>query len=225
MSKGVVFLGGTCNDDPWRDVVEANLKHLGVPYFNPVVKDWNELAQKREDEIKAKQSTIQMFVITSKMTGVFSIAEVVHAAHTNPRKTILGICKDDFTEAQLKSLLAVANLVLKITEYNIIVDERGEVLKTVSHLAKEAWDKQQPVIVNGVEKDLVYFDDKAQIKIGPQAARNILKAVNFVHIMGLGIIEQIAQGDENAPVGVWNVSVEPTDKKEQKHKPDEPQEG
>lgn len=225
MSRGVVFLGGTCNDDPWRDVVEANLKHLGVPYFNPVVKDWNELAQKREEEIKKKPDTIQMFVITSKMTGVFSIAEVVHSAHTNPRKTILGICKEGFTEAQLKSLLAVANLVLTITEYNIIVDERGEVLKTVSNLAKETWDKQQPVIVDGVETDPVYFDDKAQIKIGPQAARNILRAIGFVQIMGLGIIEQIAQGDENAEVPVFSVSVEPTDKKKEAPEPDEPKEG
>jgi len=34
-----VFLGGTCNNSKWRDVLIPRLK---IDYFNPVVDDWNE---------------------------------------------------------------------------------------------------------------------------------------------------------------------------------------
>lgn len=40
-----VFLGGTTNNSDWRDTL---IKKLKIEYFNPVVKDWNEDAQKEE---------------------------------------------------------------------------------------------------------------------------------------------------------------------------------
>ena len=139
--KGVIFLGGTCNDDPWREVVMENLDNAQVPYFNPVVKDWNEEAQKKEDEFKANKDNIQLFVITNKMTGVFSIAEVVHAAHTNPLKTVLGVCKDGFSESQIKSLYAVTKLVMGITGYGVSYNVRPEVLRDVAYMATELWKR------------------------------------------------------------------------------------
>lgn len=42
-----VFLGGTTNDSDWRDKLVPKLK---IKSFNPVVKDWNDEAQKREIE-------------------------------------------------------------------------------------------------------------------------------------------------------------------------------
>lgn len=142
MDDSVVFLGGTCNDDPWREEVMKGLDERGVPYFNPVVADWNEEAQKREEEIKAKPDTIQLFVITSKMTGVFSIAEVVAAAYTDDQHTVLGVVKDGFTEAQLKSLGAVIKLV-GIKGVITVLGSREFVLSSVASMAAGAWRRFQ----------------------------------------------------------------------------------
>ena len=144
MDNPVVFLGGTCNDDMWRDVVMDGLAERNVPYFNPVVDDWNEEAQKKEDEIKNKPDTIQLFVITSKMTGVFSIAEVVAAAYTDDQRTVFGVCREGFTESQLKSLDAV----LKLVGDRGAITARGSrdfVLSSVASMAASAWKRFQPV--------------------------------------------------------------------------------
>ena len=37
-----VFLGGTCNNSIWRDVLIPLLTDNGINYFNPVVDDWTE---------------------------------------------------------------------------------------------------------------------------------------------------------------------------------------
>lgn len=53
----LVFLGGTCGNNNWRDGLIERLVARGASaesLFNPVVKDWNEAAQKAEDEAKAK---------------------------------------------------------------------------------------------------------------------------------------------------------------------------
>jgi len=106
-----VFLGGTWNGSNWRDKF---LKTLKMDYFNPVVENWNEEAQKRED-LEKVSCDFCLFVITPKMTGVFSIAEVVDLSNKSPERTILVILDQDtneiFVESQMKSLKAVAKLV------------------------------------------------------------------------------------------------------------------
>ena len=111
-----VFLGGTCNESDWRD---SFIKKLKIDYFNPVVKDWNDEAYK--EELKQKKiCDFLLYVITPKMTGVFSIAEVVDDSNKNPEKTIfcyLTTDKNDkndeikFNKAQTKSLVAVSKMV------------------------------------------------------------------------------------------------------------------
>jgi len=74
MKKNKVFLGGTCNGSQWREILIPKLK---IDYFNPVVEDWNEEAQRNEEREKDKKCNIKLYVITPKMTGVYSIAEVI----------------------------------------------------------------------------------------------------------------------------------------------------
>lgn len=109
-----VFLGGTCNDSTWR---ERLIKKLKVPFFNPVVKDWDEEAQKREIE-QRKTAAFVLYVITPLMKGVYSIAEVVDDSNKRPDKTLFCILeKDDgkeFGKDELKSL----NQVKKMVENN-----------------------------------------------------------------------------------------------------------
>lgn len=107
----IVFLGGTCNGSTWR---EELIPMLECDYFNPVVKDWNEDAQKLEIH-KRQTCDFVLYVITPKMTGVYSIAEVVEDSNKRPQQTLFCIIENDdnneFTEHQLKSLMMVKNLV------------------------------------------------------------------------------------------------------------------
>jgi len=102
-----VFLGGTCNESEWRNRMMTYLNDVGVDYFNPVVDDWD--IEERE------ACDICLYVITPKMTGTYSIAEVVDDSNKRPEKTVFIILKSDgvatFDNYQIKSLEQVAALV------------------------------------------------------------------------------------------------------------------
>ena len=103
-----IFLGGTCNNSTWRSEIE---KLVQTPTFNPVVDDWNEKCQEIEMDEKENKCNIHLFVITSEMTGVFSIAEVMDSVHNKNKLTLLHVMPDGFNKVKLKSLEAVVNLV------------------------------------------------------------------------------------------------------------------
>lgn len=105
-----IFLGGTCADTTWRADL---LKVLQVESFNPVVNDWTEECQKIEEIEKAEHCNIHLYVITSDMKGVFSIAEVIESAMTEKKITIFHVIPDGFGKGQLKSLKAVCGMVQK----------------------------------------------------------------------------------------------------------------
>lgn len=107
-----VFLGGTCNGSKWRERIKPLLK---IDYFDPVCTgEWNEEAYQRELH-ERKTSDFVMYVITPKMTGVYSIAEVVDDSNKRPAKTLFCFLTHDdsevFSKAQLKSLTAVAKMI------------------------------------------------------------------------------------------------------------------
>lgn len=108
-----IFLGGTCNESLWREQF-ASLLDSRIDYFDPVVADWNEEAQKREIE-KRQTCDFVLYVITPRMTGVYAIAEVVDNSNKRPRKTLFCYLPTDgeesFDAGQLKSLGAVAKMV------------------------------------------------------------------------------------------------------------------
>ena len=108
-----VFLGGTCNESTWRDDLTFLLE---VDYFNPVVKDWTPECM--AEEIKQRElCDYCLYVITPKMTGVYSIAEVVDDSNKRPQKTLFCIMEIDgseaFSQGQLKSLAQVKSMVEK----------------------------------------------------------------------------------------------------------------
>ncbi len=122
-----VFLGGTTNNSQWRDNL---IKDLNIDYFNPVVKDWNEEAQKQE--INERQTCdYVLYLITPKMEGVYSIAEVIDDSNKRPEKTLFGYLLNDdgqeFTRHQLKSL----DMVGKMVEEN-----GGKWLKNLSDISE-----------------------------------------------------------------------------------------
>ena len=106
-----VFLGGTCNESKWRDDL---IKALKINYFNPVVEDWTPECQ--AEEIKQrKECDYCLYVITPKMTGVYSIAEAVDDSNKRPEKTLFCFLSEDgiaeFTKGQIKSLNQVGRMV------------------------------------------------------------------------------------------------------------------
>lgn len=116
-----VFLGGTCNESTWREELIKNLK---IDYYNPVVPDWTPECQK--EEIHQREiCDYCLYVITPKMTGVYSIAEVVDDSNKRPFKTILAIIKEDeehkFNDSQWKSLLSTLELCRR-NNSNVLID-------------------------------------------------------------------------------------------------------
>ena len=108
-----VFLGGTCNNSLWRDSLIEKVNN--VDFFNPVVPNWNEEAYQRE-LIARKDSDYCLYVITPKMTGVYSIAEVVDDSNKRPNKTLFHFTTTDedsvFDSHQIKSLKAVGKMIV-----------------------------------------------------------------------------------------------------------------
>ena len=89
-----VFLGGTCNESKWRDKLIPMLK---INYFNPVVDDWNEECY--QEELKQREiCDYCLYVITPRMTGVYSIAEVVDDSNKRPEKTIFCVLNKDLNK-------------------------------------------------------------------------------------------------------------------------------
>ena len=117
--KKKVFLGGTCNNSNWRDDL---IPRIEIEYFNPVVEDWTPECQEREI-FERKNCDYCLYVITPKMIGVYSIAEVVDDSNKRPDKTIFCFLEEDmedtpdgpksikFTKDQSKSLMQTGKLV------------------------------------------------------------------------------------------------------------------
>ena len=111
-----VALLGTCNDSKWRDEL---ISMLSIDYFNPVVDDWNEEAQANEIR-ERKECDYLLYVITPRLMGLYSIAEVTEDSIKQPEKTIFCFLPSDvgdndrsirFTKEAYKSLEAIAELV------------------------------------------------------------------------------------------------------------------
>lgn len=106
-----VFLGGTCNGSLWRDEV---IKKLKIRYYNPVGEEWTPAMM--EEELKQrKESDFCLYVLTPKMEGFYSVAEVIDDSNKRPGKTIFSFINEDegktFSDVQIKSLKQVARMV------------------------------------------------------------------------------------------------------------------
>lgn len=108
-----VFLGGTCNESTWRDDL---IPLLAIDFFNPVVDNWTPECM--EEEIRQREiCDYCLYVITPKMTGIYSIAEIIDDSNKRPNKTIFCFLVEDdekfFSLAQAKSLRQVGSMVTK----------------------------------------------------------------------------------------------------------------
>ena len=133
--SNTVFLGGTCNESTWRDALIPKLENINFDYFNPVVKDWTPECQAVEIYEKENKCNVHLYVITNKMKGVFSIAEVVESVFNKDKKTIFCVLDGfdgEFQDFQTKSLKAVGEMVERNGgNYVTSLDEVIEILNNV----------------------------------------------------------------------------------------------
>lgn len=115
-----VFLGGTCAESTWRDIL---VKSLQVDFFNPVVDDWNEDCQAMEEAEKEVNCNVHLYVITKEMTGAFSVAEAIESSFTHGKNTILHVIPEGFSEQQVHSFKAICKMVIKHGGIAYIDDE------------------------------------------------------------------------------------------------------
>lgn len=112
-----VFLGGTCNGSNWRDRL---IPMLDIDYFNPVVDNWTEECY--QEELKQREECDYcLYTITSKMKGVYSIAEVVDDSNKRPEKTIFCLLTD--AEVELKDSEEKNEVYLSVLSF-----DRGELI-------------------------------------------------------------------------------------------------
>ena len=102
-----VFLGGTCSGYKWRDKL---IPMLECEYYNPIVKNWSDVDRLREVK-EREEADYVLYVITSGIKGVYSIAEVVDDSNKRPKKTIFCILDKGMDVKMKHSLDAVKNLV------------------------------------------------------------------------------------------------------------------
>jgi hypothetical protein len=109
--KQLVFLGGTAANNGWRDTLIANLVSRGVSsscLFNPVVPDWNQEAQKREEEAKATASLMVFYVSDPKQEGnplsAYSMVEATMALYDKPETSVVVFNTDGMSGHPLKAM-------------------------------------------------------------------------------------------------------------------------
>lgn len=163
-----VFLGGTVADSTWRDEL---IKLLTIDHFNPVVDDWNEEAYQRE-LYEREHCDYNLYVITPKLIGYYSIAEVMDDAMKKSGRTIYCFFnEDDDAEFSPAEIISLEELGRKTATYGAVwarsLQEIADFLNYAGEFGKG--DKSNERIK--LEAD--YF---AAFKVVDQATQQWLKA-------------------------------------------------
>jgi len=106
-----IFLGGTCADTTWRDEIIPKLKKS---FYDPRVKEWNEEIKQKEI-LERETSDYCLYVLTPKMKGIYSVAEIVDDSNKRPNKTVFCYLEKDgekeFDNFNKKGLKAVGEMI------------------------------------------------------------------------------------------------------------------
>ena len=127
-----VFLGGTCNESTWRNEL---IKLLEIDYFNPVVDDWTEECY--QEELRQREiCDYCLYVITPRMKGVYSIAEVVDDSNKRPEKTIFCVLSTDLSDTGHVKMFDIGSL-KSLDKVGIMVEKNGgKYFKSLSKVAE-----------------------------------------------------------------------------------------
>lgn len=104
-----IFLGGTCAGTTWRDDLIPLITGF-CDYFNPVVPSWTAVNKIIEDIEKDSKCTIHLYVLTSSMIGVYSVAEAIQSSHQPGVTTVVQVMPEGFSDKEIHSLNATLEL-------------------------------------------------------------------------------------------------------------------
>jgi len=108
--KKLIFLGGTVGNNKWRKSFIEELRNGGIKenyIFDPVVDDWNEEAQNKEEVAKKIASHMVFYLGSPKQEGnplpSYSMVEATMSLYDKPKNTILIFDEANITGQFLKS--------------------------------------------------------------------------------------------------------------------------
>jgi len=156
-----VFLGGTTNESQWRGDLKVILE---TDFFDPVVDDWTEEA--KQNELRERETCdFILYCLTPKMTGVYSVAEVVDDSNKRPERTALLVYGVDggvvFDEAQSRSVSAVAEMVAR----------NGAKVFTSINEAAEFFNARQLEVCGPVDDEDDDYDEDDDEGVGMEGRR------------------------------------------------------
>ena len=135
MTNKLVFLGGTCGKNTWRPTLIAQLVAEGVNpscLFDPVVSDWNDAAQKAEEEAKAKATHMFFYIANPYLKGTelsaYSMVEATMALYDKPQTTVIVFDSTDITEHSLKAFKQTEKVLRKRFPQATILGTRQEAI-------------------------------------------------------------------------------------------------
>ncbi len=125
-----IFLGGTTNESTWREKFISIMKKScpTIKMFNPIVDNWTPECIELEEFIK-DHTEYHVYVITPRMLGVYSIAEMVNSCFIPNKKVFYSILDTDIDDdgtvmywsPEMKnSLAATSNLLLSLGAHKAI---------------------------------------------------------------------------------------------------------
>jgi hypothetical protein len=105
-----IFLGGTCGNSKWRELLVSKLVDVGFPterLFNPVVPDWTPECQVAEDTAKAN-AELNIFYLTSpeqdgNPISTYSNTEAIMALYDDPGRAVVVFDNTELTGHILKA--------------------------------------------------------------------------------------------------------------------------
>lgn len=142
-----IFLGGTCAETTWRNELIPLLYDYKCDWFNPIVNNWTPECQAIEEDEKNNKCDIHLYVITSDMIGVYSIAEIINSCWqaqcygTHVNKVAFFILDkdnslDEWNKGQRKSFNATLRLCKDIAPERFCggwVKNMGDVVTCLEH--------------------------------------------------------------------------------------------
>jgi hypothetical protein len=155
-----VFLGGTTNNSKWRDEFLKLIKESDktIKCFNPVVENWTPECIDLENFVKY-HSKYHVYVLTPRMLGVYSIAEMCESVHDKTKNTYFYIKDDDIDddgndikwEGHMKhSLAATANLLVSHGAFK--ADSMEKLVSKVVYDYKNHVSIREPLPINTINR-------------------------------------------------------------------------
>lgn len=148
-----IFLGGTCAGDPWRKTIEPWLEEHRYDYYDPVVPDWTPDCIQAENNFKENKMDCFLALLTPKMKGVYSIAEIMNeimeVREGGYGSVLLGVLgsRDDWGEGMWRSLNATVDLINGISQGSkqIVASFIENPLDICQYLNQDGWKgKRKP---------------------------------------------------------------------------------